>query len=89
MTSSSLPPSISELGLVDSPKQEDFDRLTRLAARLFRTEIALISIVEPDKDRQFFTSDQGLQEPWATARQTPRSHSFGQHVKSTNRAAGD
>ena len=33
-----------------------------------------------DADRQFFNSCIGLSEPWATARQTPLSHSFCQHA---------
>jgi DNA-binding CsgD family transcriptional regulator len=33
-----------------------------------------------DADRQFFKSSCGLPEPWASARQTPLSHSFCQHV---------
>src|SRR5690606_25927546 len=33
-----------------------------------------------DSDRQFFKSALGLPEPWASARETPLSHSFCQHV---------
>lgn len=77
-------PSITELGLVDTPRHEDFDRLTRLAAMLFGSKIAIISIVEPEKDRQYFTSAHGLPEPWATTRETRLSHSFSQYVISEN-----
>ncbi len=52
--------------------------MTRLAARIFNAPISLITLV--DSDRQFFKSSLGLQEPWATARETPLSHSFCQHV---------
>ena len=65
-------------GLVDSPPDESFDRLTRLAARLVGAPVALVSGV--DRDRQFFKSCLGLPEPWATRRETPLSHSFCQHV---------
>jgi signal transduction histidine kinase len=64
--------------LLDSPAEASFDRLTRLAVRLLRVPVALISLV--DEQRQFFKSHAGLAEPWATRRQTPLSHSFCQHV---------
>jgi GAF domain-containing protein len=61
-------------GLLDSPAEEPFDRLTRLASRLFKTPVALVSLV--DADRQFFKSAVGLPEPWQTRRETPLTHSF-------------
>jgi GAF domain-containing protein len=33
-----------------------------------------------DAERQFFKSQAGLGEPWASRRQTPLSHSFCRHV---------
>ena len=65
-------------GLLDSPAEERFDRLTRLASRLLGVPVALVSLV--DEDRQFFKSCFGLPEPWASRRETPLSHSFCQHV---------
>jgi hypothetical protein len=64
--------------LLDSPPDESFDRLTRLAAKLVNAPVALVSAV--DRERQFFKSCLGLPEPWATRRETPLSHSFCQHV---------
>ena len=64
--------------LLDSPFEPAFDRLTRLAARLLNAPVALVSLV--DADRQFFKSCVGVPEPWASARETPLSHSFCQHV---------
>ena len=58
------------LGLLDSPAEERFDRITRLTQRLFGVPIALISLV--DRDRQWFKSRQGL-----AAEQTSREISFG------------
>ena len=66
------------LALLDTPAEEAFDRLTRLAARTIRVPVALVSLV--DEDRQFFKSCVGLAAPWGTTRQTPLSHSFCQHV---------
>jgi len=72
---------LEDLGLVNTDPPEAFNALTRLATRLLRAPVALISIVEETRDRQYFTSQQGLPEPWATKRQTPLSHSFCQYVK--------
>ena len=68
-------------GLLDSPDESAFDRLTALVSTALRVPVALISLV--DKDRQFFKSQCGLPEQWAAARQTPLSHSFCQHVVNT------
>jgi signal transduction histidine kinase len=67
--------------LLDSPPEEAFDRFTRLASGLMHVPIALISLV--DKDRQFFKSQHGLAEPLATVRETPLSHSFCKHIVAT------
>ena len=44
--------------ILDTPPEEAFDRVARLAASLFDAEIALISFV--DADRQWFKSHMGL-----------------------------
>jgi two-component system, cell cycle sensor histidine kinase and response regulator CckA len=67
--------------LLDTPPEEGFDRLTRMASRLLGTPIALISLVA--EDRQFFKSSIGLPEPWATRRGAPISFSFCSQVVST------
>jgi GAF domain-containing protein len=69
---------LGRTGLLDSPVEEPFDRLTRLAARIIKTPVALVSLI--DRDRQFFKSSVGLPEPWRSRRETPLSHSFCQHV---------
>ncbi len=69
---------LGRTGLLDSPAEEPFDRLTRLATRVLKTPVALVSLV--DRDRQFFKSAAGLPEPWQTRRETPLSHSFCKHV---------
>lgn len=65
-------------GLLDSPAEPAFDRLTRLATRLLGVPVAAVSLI--DADRQFFKSAVGLVEPWAARRETPLSHSFCKHV---------
>src|SRR5262245_52186332 len=64
--------------LLDTPPEEAFDRLTRLAAAVLHVPVALVSLV--DGERQFFKSNVGLPEPLASVRQTPLSHSFCKHV---------
>ncbi|MBI3970384.1 MAG: hypothetical protein HY332_03765 [Chloroflexi bacterium] len=63
--------------LLDTPPDDAFDRLTRLAANALRAPVALITL--PDADRQFFKSQIGLPEPWASRRQTPLPHTFYTH----------
>lgn len=69
---------LHDTGLLDSLPEEAYERLTRLATRVLNAPVALVSLV--DADRQFFKSQVGLAEPWASARQTPLSHSFCQYV---------
>ena len=69
---------VRRTALLDTPREEAFDRLTRLAARLLGTQVALISLVEDD--RQFFVGATGLAEPLASSRATPISYSFCRHV---------
>jgi len=60
-------------GLLDTPPEERFDRVTRMAQRLFDVPIALVSLV--DEDRQWFKSRQGLD-----VTETPRAFSFCAHA---------
>ncbi|MCE7870437.1 GAF domain-containing protein [bacterium CPR1] len=69
--------------LLDTPPEEAFDRLTRLASRMLGVPVALFTIL--DHDRQFFKSSFGLPEPLKTQAQTPLSHSFCQHVAIGNK----
>ncbi|MDJ0975111.1 MAG: sensor domain-containing diguanylate cyclase [Planctomycetota bacterium] len=61
------------LQLLDTDAEERFDRITRLARRLFDVPIALVSLV--DADRQWFKSKQGLETS-----ETPREVSFCGHA---------
>lgn len=65
-------------GLLDSPREERFDRLTRVAARALNAPVALLTII--DADRQFLKSQTGLAEPWRSRREMPLSHSFCQQA---------
>jgi two-component system, sensor histidine kinase len=59
--------------ILDTGPEECFDRLTRLAARLFGKEIALVSLV--DEARQWFKSRHGLD-----ATEMPREIAFCAHA---------
>ncbi|MDF9717821.1 GAF domain-containing SpoIIE family protein phosphatase [Nocardioides sp. ChNu-99] len=59
----------------------DLERFARLASAALGTPVALVSILEGD--RQVFPGQVGLPEPWASDRQTPLSHSVCQHVTAT------
>ncbi len=73
---------LQQTGLVDSPPEESFDRLTRLASRFLNAPVALISLV--NSERQFFKSSVGL--PQRVAEQlAPLSHSFCRHVIATGK----
>lgn len=64
---------LKKLQILDTPFEERFDRLTRIAAKVFNVPICLISIV--DQDRQWFKSKIGLDEF-----ETPRCISFCGHA---------
>ena len=61
--------SLQSLQLLDTPPAAMFDRITSLASFIFDSEIAVISLI--DHDRQWFLSRQGLEISY-----TPREHAF-------------
>ena len=64
---------LRSLNILDTPAEERFDRLTRMAKRMFRVPIALVSII--DENRQWFKSNESL-----PASETPRNISFCGHA---------
>lgn len=66
------------LGLMDGDTAPAFDRLTRLASQILNVPVALITLI--DSERQFFLSQLGVDEPYASQRGTPLSHSYCQHA---------
>ena len=69
---------LERTGLLDSGRQESFERLGALARRLVGAPIALVSLVA--RDRQQFLCSMGLAEPWASAGETPLTHSICKHA---------
>lgn len=64
---------LRKLRVLDTPPEERFDRITRIAARLFDVPIVAVSLV--DTERQWFKSCQGL-----SVRETSRDISFCGHT---------
>lgn len=64
---------LHRLGLMDTPPEPRFDRIVRLAARVFGVRTALVSLV--DAERQWFKAKVGLE-----ACETPRDVSFCGHA---------
>ncbi len=64
---------LRRLAILDSPAEERFDRIARMARNMFEVPIALVSLV--DENRQWFKSCCGL-----PALETPRDISFCGHA---------
>jgi GAF domain-containing protein len=64
---------LRDLVLLDTPPEERFDRIAAFAASEFDVPMALVSLV--DQDRQWFKSNFGL-----NIRETPRDVSFCGHA---------
>lgn len=58
--------------------QRPLDHYARLIRRFVEVPVALVTVVEPD--RQVFFGAHGLPQPYATAGHTPLSHSFCRYV---------
>jgi PAS domain S-box-containing protein len=65
-------------GLLTSQPSPVLDRLARVATRLLGVPVALVSLV--DDERQWFPGLAGLTGPVAETRQTPLTRSFCEHV---------
>ncbi len=70
---------LEHLGLLDTPPEREFDTIVRMASHLLGCKIALVSLV--DKDRQWFKAKTGLD-----VSQTPREVAFCAHAVAANDA---
>lgn len=83
---------LADTQLPDSAAEESFDRLTRMVTRLLGVPVALVSLVDDNRQFlvlaetgkqasiQFFKSQQACKAPVSRQRRIPQSHSFCQHV---------
>ena len=69
---------LRRVNLLDTPAEEAFDRLARLSSQVLRAPVALVTLI--DEDRQFFKATIGVPEDIRLARQTPLTHSFCRHT---------
>ena len=69
--------SLRRLSVLDTPKEERFDRITRLAARIFGFPFAAVTLI--DSDRQWHKSTVGIE-----IAQIPRNQSFCAHAVAAN-----
>jgi two-component system NtrC family sensor kinase len=74
------PERLAALGRLGLPGAhgEAFDRLARLAASFLNTPVALVSLVETD--RQLVAGAAGLPEPFASERAVPAAYAYCRHV---------
>ncbi|WP_231967348.1 GAF domain-containing protein [Mycobacterium sp. E136] len=69
---------LHETGLLDSPPEAIYDRITRAAADALDAPYATLTLV--DQDRQFFKSAVGLDTSTAESRHTPLKRSVCQYA---------
>jgi two-component system cell cycle sensor histidine kinase/response regulator CckA len=75
---------LRRLGLLDAPPAAELDGLTRLAQRLLRAPLAVVCLV--DAERQVFYSAAGFPEALASQRETSLGLSICKYVVETKRA---
>lgn len=68
-------------GLLDSGPDPALDRLADTARRVMNAPVALITLVEAD--RQVLKACPGLKQPWASRGEMPNSHSYCRHAIGT------
>ncbi len=73
---------LAELHLLDADIEPVFDRVTAKLTRIFAVPIALVSLIE--RDRQVFAGQAGLPADLAEARQTSRELAVCSHVVASN-----
>jgi diguanylate cyclase (GGDEF)-like protein len=70
---------LEKLGILDTPPEERFDRLVRIARQFYHVKTALFTVL--DDKRQWFKSKDGID-----ASETPRSVAFCDHAIRQDRA---
>lgn len=69
---------VDRTALLDTPAEEPYDRIARLASRVMGAPIATVTLI--DRDRQFYKACVGLPEPISSTRETSLDYSFCKHT---------
>jgi GAF domain-containing protein len=72
---------VEATGLLDSPREDSYDRITAVAVSALNVPAAAVSVL--DKDRQFFKSARGVSPEAAAARETTMEFSVCQFAVAT------
>jgi len=70
-------------GLVDAPSPPGLAAIVTLVALTSQVPVSVVSIVQEDRERQFFAASYGLHTSWPASRQTGLSQSICKHVART------
>jgi GAF domain-containing protein len=73
---------LARLKVLDTPREETYDRFTRRLREAFGTPVALVSLV--DECRQWWKASTGLPESLDREREAPRETSICGHVVAAN-----
>lgn len=74
---------VRDSGLLDTPPDEAFDRLARLAAKVLKAPLAFVTVV--DGTRSFWKSGIGMDGDGSLVRENPVNESFCKYVVGTGR----
>ena len=64
--------------LLDTPAEEPYDRIARMASRMMAAPIATVTLI--DRNRQFYKACVGIPEPLNSTRETSLDYSFCKHT---------
>lgn len=73
--------SYESLGLVGGTQSPRLDAITRLASTVIGAPIAMVSVIQPDLDRQYLSAFTGLPDDLAVTRQVPLDLSICRYVQ--------
>jgi len=69
------------LGLVGGTQNLRLDAVTRLACTVVGAPVAIVSVIQPDLDRQYLSSFEGLPDELTASREVPLELSICRHVQ--------
>jgi len=69
---------VERTALLETPAEEPYDRIARMASRMMGAPIATVTLI--DRDRQFYKACVGIPEPLNSTRETSLDYSFCKHT---------